>query len=406
MFNPRSLFKERMTAHIKLVNRYLRYISNGHFMLALIFLIVTLSVYYQRWLEALSPNFPATFVIAFIFGLVASYNPLQMFLKEPDRVFLIVKEEKMYNYFHLTLLYNFIIQLYVVILVMAAIFPLFSTVYPNKNTTEYLLLFVVLLILKAWNMVTNWWMLKIRNVSMRMFDRVLRTVLSIAFIYFLLVGELFIIVAILYFIVVLNDYIFAKKQSGLAWDVLIENDQNRLALFYRFVSMFATAPQVKKRLKKRRLWAKLVNQYIPFQHDATYDYLFRLTFFRSSDYFNMYVRLIVLGSIVIIFVPNVWLKIVLALLFLYMANFQLIPLFYHHRTNIWVDLYPIEKGQKQLAFLKWLAQLTFVQTIIFAALFLIWLDFFSLIITLIAGSIFNYMFNFIYVKRKIEGSSS
>src|SRR5690606_9516595 len=109
MFNTGDLFKQRVTAHLKLLNRYLRYIFNVHFMLAILFLIVTLSVYYQQWLENLSPNFPGAFVIALVFGLVASYNPLQMFLQEPDKVFLIVKEEKMYGYFRSTILYNYFV---------------------------------------------------------------------------------------------------------------------------------------------------------------------------------------------------------------------------------------------------------------------------------------------------------
>lgn len=405
MFDPVRLFKKRMTDHIKLLNRYLRYISNGHFMIALFFLIVTLSVYYQKWLETLSPNFPVNLVIALALGLVASYNPIQMFLKEPDKVYLIVKEKEMVRYFRLTLLYNYIVQLYLVFLVMGALFPLYSTAYPDKQSTDYLLLFVVLVIVKAWNMVTNWWMFKIRHAANRTFDKILRTALSIALFYFLLVGEFFIIVAILYFIVIINDYIYSKKQFGLAWDVLIDNDQHRLALFYRFASMFANVPQAKKYLKKRRIWAKLVNQYIPFQHEKTYDYLYRLTFFRSTDYFNMYVRLIVVGSIVILFVGNVWVKIALAILFLYMTNFQMVTLYYHHRTNMWLDLYPIENMRKEKAFIKWLTQLTLVQTIIFAALFLIWMDFFSLLITFVGGCIFNYLFNNMYVKRKIESSS-
>lgn len=64
MFNATDLFKERLQEHIKLLNRYLRYIFNGHFMIALLFIIITISIYYQQWLEQLSPNFPAAFVLA------------------------------------------------------------------------------------------------------------------------------------------------------------------------------------------------------------------------------------------------------------------------------------------------------------------------------------------------------
>lgn len=403
MFNPSSLFKQRLSAHIKLLNRYLRYIFNGHFMIALLFLIITLSIYYQQWLENISPAFPGTLIIAFAFGLAASYNPLQMFLKEPDKVFLIVKEEKMYRYFYGTLLYNYIFQLYIVIIVAAALSPMYSTIYPDKQMSSYLFMFVILLIVKAWNMLANWWMLKVQNPAIRAYDKIIRTVLSIAIFYFLLVEQFFIVICVLYFAVILNNFWLSRKQHGLAWEVLIDNDQNRLALFYRFVSMFANVPQVKKRLKNRRILAGLVNKYTSFKHKHTYDYLFRLTFFRSSDYFNMYIRLILLGGIMIAFVSNDWLRVAIAILFIYMANFQMVTLYYHYRTNIWLDLYPIREGQKETAFIRLLTTLTIIQTVIFAGMFLVLKDVPGFFLTITLGSLFNYLFNFHYVKQKITG---
>src|SRR5690625_117315 len=89
MLNVKELFKERISAHVRLLNRYLRYIFNGHFMIAILFLIVTAAVYYQRWLSDVPETFPAALVIALLFTFVVLYNPLQLFLKRPDQVFLI-----------------------------------------------------------------------------------------------------------------------------------------------------------------------------------------------------------------------------------------------------------------------------------------------------------------------------
>src|SRR5690625_867323 len=144
----------------------------------------------------------------------------------------------------------------------------------------------MMLLLKGLNMAINWMMFKVRNPLIVRLDKGLRTVLSIGLIYFFLQETFVWLMVILYFAVVVNDYILTKKQGGLAWDVLIENDQHRLAAFYRFVSMFAEVPQLSKRLRKRRIFSKLVNSYSPFTHKATFDYLYRLTFIRSNDYFN------------------------------------------------------------------------------------------------------------------------
>src|SRR5690625_3887990 len=99
MFNAKELFKDRLAEHMKRLNRYLRYIFNGHFMIALLFIIITVAIYYQQWLAQLSDSFPALLVSALFLGLVVSYNPLQFLLKAPDQVFLIVKEVQLRPYF-------------------------------------------------------------------------------------------------------------------------------------------------------------------------------------------------------------------------------------------------------------------------------------------------------------------
>src|SRR5699024_11683221 len=98
MFNAQKLFHERLSYYIKEVSRYIKYIVNGHMAVAMIFLIVALAIYYQQWLEQLSDQFPATIVIALVFGFCAMYNPIQTLLKEPDLVFLIPAEQKMTPY--------------------------------------------------------------------------------------------------------------------------------------------------------------------------------------------------------------------------------------------------------------------------------------------------------------------
>ena len=402
MFNATDLFKERFQAHMKLLNRYFRYIFNGHFMIALLFIIITIAIYYQAWLERLSPDFPAALVLAVALGFVVSYNPLQSFLKEPDKVFLIVKEKEMHTYFKYSLIYNYVFQLYMVLIVAAAVAPMFMEVYPNKTTKDFLIVILMVLLLKASNLVMNWYMLQVQNVTIRRFDKVVRTLISLMIFYFLLQHSMLVIAAIiLYCLLAVNNYFLIQKQAGIAWETLIDNDQHRLASFYRFVSMFADVPHLTNQLKKRRMLGKLINRSVPFSHEATYAYLYRLSFIRSSDYLNMYIRLTVIGAIVIYFVPNIWFKLAFVLLFLYMTSFQMISLFHHYRTNIWIDLYPIEETLREQSFLMFLGRITIVQAVMFSIVFIILGDYTSLFYALIVGLVFSYGFIHLYVKRKI-----
>lgn len=402
MFDSKALFKERLSAYGKLLNRYLRYLFNGHFMIAVLFLIITLAIYYQQWLKSVGDEFPASIVIALILGFAVSYNPIQSFLKEPDKVFLMVKERELYRYFRYTLLYNYVVQLYIVAIALAVIGPLYLHMYPHNGKLVFVLIVLLMLVLKGWNFIMNWFMFRIRNRKTVIGDKVFRTLFSIGIFYFLLEKSFFmILVALLYFGIVFYGFSLAKKQSGLAWDVLIENDQHRIAVFYRFVSNFAEVPQLTKRMKKRRVLARFVERTVSFLQSETYAYLYRLTFIRSSDYLNLYVRLTVIGAIIMYFIPNTWLNIALALLFIYMTSFQLIPLFHHYRTSVWLDLYPVKKEIQQQAFLHDMRVLTGIQAGIFSLVFLATFDWTGLIITIVASGLFTYLFYNEYVKRKI-----
>src|SRR5699024_6536825 len=136
----------------------LRYIFNGHLAFASFFLVAALAYYYQAWLAQLPENFPTAIIIGISFGLVVSYSPVRTLLKEPDLVFLIVAEEKMNAYFRNAIIYSFLIQLYLVLLIGAALGPLYMASFPEREGNAYLLTILVLFIFKAANLLINWWM--------------------------------------------------------------------------------------------------------------------------------------------------------------------------------------------------------------------------------------------------------
>ena len=84
MFNARQLFSRRLTSYLQQLNRYLRYIFNGHMAIALVFFIAAGAVYYQQWLQTLPENFPTAWVIGVAFGLIATYTPIRTLLQKPD----------------------------------------------------------------------------------------------------------------------------------------------------------------------------------------------------------------------------------------------------------------------------------------------------------------------------------
>ncbi|QGH35711.1 ABC transporter permease [Gracilibacillus salitolerans] len=365
MLNSHRLFVERLSAHMKELSRYLRYILTGHLMIAMVFIVGAMSVYYQQFLENIPDYFPSTWVIAVVLGVVTAHSPIQTLLKRADIVFLIPAELQLSGYFFRALIYSFATQLYLFVLAMAAVAPLYMTVFPENSS--FGLLFVVLLIIKAWSLVANWWMLRVRDKNFRMLDKIVRFALIITLVYFFLVQEMIFLAVITVLLVVLfvTNYQTARKQRALNWDLLIESDYMRMRSFYRLANMFTEVPHMETQVKKRHWLARLLTGSIPFHQKQAYPYLYRLTTVRSGEYLGIYVRLLVIGGFLVYFVPNLWLKLIFAMLFMYMIFLQMIPLWKHHATLVWLDLYPIGTSVRKQAFIKWMQQLIMFAGVVF-----------------------------------------
>lgn len=403
MFDSHDFFKKRFAAHLKETSRYLRYIFNGHIAFAMLFFVSALAYYYQQWLTELPENFPTAIIIGVVFGLLVSYSPVRTLLKEPDLVFLITAENKMGSYFRNGIVYSFIIQLYLILLAGAMFGPLYFATYPERAGNVYLLTLVVVLVFKGWNLMANWWMLKVREPGIRYVDLLVRTLLNIAVFYFIIQGEMLLagITTLLFTLVFLYDLYVSRKQAGIVWDLLVEKDRSRMQSFYRLANMFTDVPHLRNQVKSRHWLVSLVSK-VPFANKHTFDYLYRITFVRSGDYLGMYIRLIVIGGLFIYYVPNIWMKLIFAVLFLYLSSFQMMTLYHHHRTIMWLDLYPVDLEIRQKSLVKLLFQLTFIQTVIFALLFL-WIgEFVGVLAVLVVGTIFNYLFINGYVKKKMK----
>lgn len=405
MFNSHQFFMERLTKHIQHLSRYLRYMLNGHITIALLFLIVALSYYYQLWLESLPTNFPVAWIVAIIFGALAIHNPIRSLLQEPDLVFLIAAEKNMVKYFRNAIVYSFVAHIYLIFIVAAALGPMYFHFFTERSGKIYLLTILLLFVLKFWNLLANWWMLTVHSKGAVIGHMILRFILSTAIVlFFIQENKKILIICTTGFIALLSlTYVDYRKRRGIPWQTLVESDEQRLQSFYRLANLFTDVPHIKSPIKKRKWLVYLVQRLTVHERKYTYDYLYRLTFFRSGDYLGMYLRLLVIGSIAIIFVDNMWIKISFIILFLYLSSFQMVALYKHHRTIMWLDLYPVSLKERRRALMSWLYVLSLGKTIILSLVFL-WStgDFLGLVVAIISGILFTVLFMNSYVKNKIK----
>src|SRR5690625_413319 len=403
MFNAGELFKQRFSAYLKETSRYLRYIFNGHIAVVIFFLIAAIAVYYQQWLEELPPDFPTVWIIGILFGLLASYTPVRTLLLEPDLVFLLPAEHKMEPYFRKALLFSFGQQLLPTLFIIAALSPLYLQSFPDRGGKMYLLSFLVLLIFKGWNLTATWWMLKVRHQSIRRLDQMVRLLLNCTIFYFIISGKLMYagLTTILFVLLFFYDWHYSSKRCGVAWDMRVEADLSRMQTFYRIATLFTDVPHMNNRVKKRN-WLKFMIDRIPFAKKYTYDYLYRIAFIRSGDYLGMYMRLLLIGGLLIYFIPSDWMKLIFGMLFLYLSSFQMITLYQHFRTNMWLNLYPVEIVVRRRSVMHLLITLATIQVVLFTILLLIKGLFIWSLGMFVGGLLFMVAFFLGYVKKKLN----
>ncbi|SEO69952.1 ABC-2 type transport system permease protein [Amphibacillus marinus] len=399
MINSKALFTNRISAHLKESVRYLQYIFNGHIAIACTFLIAVGAIYYQQFLANMSPDFPAIWLISLVFAGVSLYNPIQNLLKEADLVFLLPAERKLQGYFNATLMYSFLTQLYLLALVAAMSAPLFRASQSDQNFSFIVFIFVFL---KVWHFLTSWWVLRIRDKYYRNAERWTRFILQLLLFYFLMQGQLMVaaLLTLALFSLIIFLYSYSHRHA-LPWDLLIEKDYRRLQAFYRLASLFTDVPQFKSTVKKRRLLVMSLTKMIAFRQNNVYTYLLRITFARAGDYLGIYLRLMLVGGLALYYIQHLTLAMLVTILFLYLTALQLLGLWYHHRTTLWLDLYPAPKQLRERALIVWVEQLLLVQLFFYLVLTLLSGEVFTVIAVGIIGLVFIFGFTRLYIKNKI-----
>jgi ABC-2 type transport system permease protein len=400
MFNVLKLWSARSKKTAKELSRYLRYIFNGHLMIVMIFLIGSLIFYYQQWVKSLDESFPAAIIMALILGVFTTYSPVYTFLLEADRVFLLPVENRLTKYFWRSGIVSFALQAYILLMVLAALMPMYVQVSKNSYSVFFQFM-IILFVLKVWNLATRWRIQYYVEKNVLLADSVVRFCINVVFLYLLFVSAQPAFLLVLSIIMLGLYYFFhlKSKGKGLKWEEIILLEQNRMTGFYRIANLFTDVPKLKD-VVKRRKWLDWIVTKFNFQQENTQIYLLTRTFLRSGDYLGLVVRLTVIGGLVIFNWDFIYGQFLFLILFLYLTGFQLLPLKNHHQNMLWIDLYPIAHEQRDHAFKKIISNVLMIQGIIFSLIFLLKGDWLYALIGLGISFIFNVLFVRFYSLKK------
>ncbi|EOO41693.1 MULTISPECIES: ABC transporter permease EcsB [Bacillus cereus group] len=399
--NSTALWKERFRHFLKEVRTYSKYVFNDHLKFIFVFIIGAGAYYYQQWLQTLTPSFPAALVMAVLIGLVLTAGSIQTLLKEADLVYLLPVEEKLKPYFTKAFLFTFMIQLYIIAIVAAALAPLYFQ-QMKQTGAGYIWIVLAFVIVKAWNLFVAWEKSFLTDQNIQRADWFIRFILNGLFVYFLVERTSVLFIGGIVLLMVLYLAIMHQMVKGkpLNWEYLISEEGKKMMLLYRIANMFVDVPALKERVARRK-WLDFILSMIG--EKRTYLYLYTRTFLRSGNYFGLYVRLLALGGVILYFIPFLYGRFIVSLIFLYLIGYQLLTLWKHHRMKIWLDLYPVGGEEKKKDFLTLLNAILIIGSVIFTVIFaLATKDFMMTGILLIVSILFSIGFVYQYGAKRIE----
>lgn len=359
-----TLWRERVSAYWNMAIRYLRLIGNSGFLFTLYLLIIIGSYYYSVFLDWLPDTFPAVWIFVAVFAHFLTRSGVRTFVKQADVVFLLPYESKLGSYFQASKWYSLAMQSAIILVVLVVLSPLFAK-YLAGDAGSLFLVLLFLIVAKGWNIVTSWEEQRFQSEYDRRGHFLLRGIINIIFTFFLFSGASVLFIMAIFAIMMALYLLYYRRlaqQLSIKWDHLIEVEQGMLLFFYRIANAFTDVPQLRNKVRPRNYLSWLLKG-ITDSNKSVYHFLFARSFLRSNDYGGIYVRLVLISSVVLIALPSGWLQLLVFLLFMHMMTTQLSTLWYHYDTNMWVDLYPVDLKEKREA----LSQLTFRLLLIMTA---------------------------------------
>lgn len=401
MFDEKKLWIDRFGKSSRELGKYLKYIFNGHLVIVLFFLLGTAAFYYQEWIKTLSSDFPAAFIMAVLLSLLLTYSPIYTFLLEADRVFLLPLENKMKGYFSRSLIVSFLVHIYLLIMGLGILMPLYAKVN-NGNFRIFFYFLILMSIIKGLNLLIRWRIQLFVDSNIHTMDSFIRYLINGVFLYLLFSNAnlLFLLIVLVLFGLYYLYFQRATMDKGLKWELLISIEERRMMAFYRLANLFTDVPELRNRVK-RRIWLDPIFKLIGYGQNQTYSHLFSRTFIRSGDYLGLFVRLTAICFIFLFFISNEYGQIFFTILFIYLTGFQLLPLWNHYQNKLWIQLYPVKESEKLSTFLKLLSNVLSIQALLISLAPFIQGRWETGLAMLAIGLLFSYAFVHVYGKSRI-----
>ena len=291
----KDLFLKRKQVFRKECVGYLRYVLNDHFVLFLLVLIGFLAYQYSQLLQDFPENhWPILLFLGIVSALLLAWGGIATYIEVPDKLFLLVAEEEVKSYLKGQMLR--------------------SLVFWTIVQTLFLLLFAPL---------------------------------------FLAMGYGLLVFLVYVFLLGIGKYLlFRHKASkfftdtGLDWDYIIAQESKRKQVLLRFFALFTQVKGVSNSVK-RRAYLDFILKTVQKVPGKIWQNLYLRSYLRNGDLFALSLRLLLLSLLAVIFIEQSWIATAVVVLFNYLMLFQLLALYRAFDYQYLIQLFPLEKGEKE-----------------------------------------------------------
>lgn len=381
-----ELFNKRLKALRKEKAYYNKFIFNGHFMVFLLILLGAFIFGYGEWLQHIPTNVDFALIAAIILGIISIF-PIRPLLKEADKLFLLPFENHMVKYMKVSLIYSYFSRISLTIIVLVIMFPLFYTIN-QKDFIFYIFVIISALIFPYLGLRLRW-----QSYQSRFSIVAANLILMVIFIisYYLLLGPKQYIAIVLLLVPLFIESLLkkVKPQYLYPWEKMIAVEERHHMNYYKFVNMFTDVKHLKESAVRRKYLDVLLS--VPkgkkFNSNAMYLFLFKRSFIRGRDAFNIIFRLIIIAVLLMIWLPYTIVTIIIGALFMYLILLQMAQFYSQQAYGLWPQVWPVPDAKVIKGYEQFLYRLMIVIGIIFSVTFVIvhWTVAYAAIVFFIVG---------------------
>ncbi len=400
----KQIWEKRENRRMKKMVKYFQYIFNDHFVLFLFILFGGLIYSYAQFIKTIDVQQEWPLLLtALLLTLAVFFGQISTLLMPADKVFLTPLEEKMDGLLNRLRWRSMLLPSLFLIAVSLLVVPLLVA-YDIMLFAQFWQLSLVLILLKAGEMLSQQAMMKEWGRSWKFQRALIHAFIFLAvFLIFIYVSPwLAVIFSGLYFLSWIFYYRSSFRSKRWNWEYMIELEQSRLKRQLNIINLFTDVPEIQSQAKRRKILDPLIDAFPKSQHHPALFLMVR-SFFRHAEYFNLYLRLSLLGVILICLSPYLWLRLILGLIFIYLIGFQLIPLTFLYRKSQLRAVFPVPDDMHQQAISTFLTYVLLAVSLLFG-LFGFWntghwaVSFMNMVLYML----FSYLFAHYYVQWRMK----